>query len=178
MAAELPNHDPVPDAWALVDPPQVSSADLLIPTSRIDRRLVNASQNAQDMGFNTIHLLPLTTLDTSQAPIPRKTSSALTPATSPRAYPRWPRPTRRVYRERQKPRSPSLCFDLVLNHVGTDSYIAKRRARLDHADPTSLTAFAVPGTGLEKTGNPGGMISSLSTTSIHHSKYNRISITI
>ena len=76
-------HDPVPDAWVVVDPPQVDEMRLytLIPSvSGSIPDWSKALKNIKDMGFNTIHLLPLTTLDTSQSPYSAKDLFSVDPS--------------------------------------------------------------------------------------------------
>ena len=67
--------DTVPDAWVLVDPPQVDGLRLytLIPTvSGTIMDWTSDLKRIREMGFNAVHLLPITTLDTSQSPYAAK----------------------------------------------------------------------------------------------------------
>jgi len=67
--------DTVPDAWVLVDPPQVDDLKIytLIPT--VSGTVLDWKadlKRIQDMGFNAVHLLPITALDTSESPYSAK----------------------------------------------------------------------------------------------------------
>lgn len=64
-------HDPIPDAWVLVDPPQVDHMRLYTLIPSVSGSIADWAadlKRIRDMGFNTVHLLPLTVLDTSQSP--------------------------------------------------------------------------------------------------------------
>src|SRR5271156_2216549 len=67
--------DNVPDAWILIDPPQVDGLRVytLIPAvSGTVADWMADLKRISAMGFNAIHLLPVTTLDTSQSPYSAK----------------------------------------------------------------------------------------------------------
>ncbi|MGA2232874.1 MAG: alpha-amylase family glycosyl hydrolase [Tepidisphaeraceae bacterium] len=122
-------HDPVPDAWVLVDPPQADHLRMytLIPSvSGTIADWAHELPNIKAMGFNAIHFLPLTTLDTSQSPYSAKDlfgvePSYLTPGTGHGGLAQL-----EGLIEVAKALDMRLCFDLVLNHVGVDSQIARR----------------------------------------------------
>jgi starch synthase (maltosyl-transferring) len=63
--------DNLPDAWILIDPPQVDALRIytLIPT--VSGTIADWTADLPriaGMGFNAIHLLPITAMDTSQSP--------------------------------------------------------------------------------------------------------------
>jgi len=80
----------------------------------------------QDMGFNAIHLLPVTPLDTSESPYAAKDlfdidASYLVEGTRQDGLTQF-----EEYVEAAKALNIRLCFDLVLNHVGVNSTMAQR----------------------------------------------------
>jgi hypothetical protein len=122
-------HDPVPDAWVLVDPPQVDQLRMytLIPSvSGTIADWAGELHKIKKMGFNAVHFLPLTTLDTSQSPYSARDlfdidPSYLDPASSHSGLAQL-----EGLVETAKALEIRLCFDLVLNHVGVDSLMARR----------------------------------------------------
>ncbi len=122
-------HDPVPDAWVLVDPPQVDQMRMytLIPSVSgtipdWTRELVNI----KEMGFNAIHFLPLTTLDTSRSPYSARDLFDVDPGYVAPGLGTDGLTQLEEFIETAKSMNIRLCFDLVLNHVGIDSQIAKK----------------------------------------------------
>ena len=121
-------HDPVPDAWVLVDPAQVDALRMYTLIPSVSGTIEDWSAELikiKAMGFNAVHFLPLTTLDTSLSPYSAKTLFDVDPsyvATGPG------KPSGLEQLEalitHAKALGLKLCFDLVLNHVGTDSDIA------------------------------------------------------
>ncbi len=77
------NHDPIPDAWVLVDPPQVDAMRLYTLIPSVSGTIADWAadlERIKGMGFNTIHLLPLTTLDTSRSPYSAKDLFSIDPS--------------------------------------------------------------------------------------------------
>ncbi|HVT80006.1 MAG TPA: alpha-amylase family glycosyl hydrolase, partial [Phycisphaerae bacterium] len=120
--------DSVPDTWVLVDPPQVDQMRMytLIPavSGTIDD-WTEALTGIKQMGFNAVHLLPLTTLDTSLSPYSARELFDVDPS--------YCAPGKgtgleqiEAFVEKAKSLGIQLCFDLVLNHIGTDSNMARR----------------------------------------------------
>ena len=121
--------DTVPDAWILIDPPQVDGLRVytLIPTVsgtvadwKVDLKRVG------DMGFNAIHLLPVTTLDTSESPYAARDLFDIDHSYLMEGSPRDGLSQLGGYVEEAKARKIRLCFDLVLNHVGVNSTMVHR----------------------------------------------------
>ncbi len=121
--------DTVPDAWVLIDPPQVINLRLytLIPTvSGTISDWTNDLKRISEMGFNCVHLLPITTLDTSESPYAAKDlfgidESYLTEGSKTEALVQL-----EEFIQEAKALKIKLCFDLVLNHVGVTSNIVNR----------------------------------------------------
>lgn len=119
--------DDVPDAWVLIDPPQVDALRVytLIPT--ISGTLADWKADLKRislMGFNAIHLLPITAMDTSQSPY-----SASDLFKIDRAYLTDGSNSDSLtqlddFVAEAKDLGIRLIFDLVPNHVGVHSNIA------------------------------------------------------
>jgi glycogen debranching enzyme-like protein len=121
--------DNVPDAWVLIDPPQVDAVRLysLIPTVsgtvadwKADLRRI------RDMGFNAVHLLPVTELDTSESPYAAKYLFGIDPSYFMGGSPEDGLAQLEDFIEEARTLDMRLCFDLVLNHVGVHSAMAQR----------------------------------------------------
>jgi hypothetical protein len=120
--------DTVPDAWILVDPPQVDGLRIytLIPTVsgtifdwRADLKRIS------DMGFNAIHLLPLTALDTSESPYAARDLFDIDLSYLAEGSPEDGLSQLEEFVEAARMLDMKLCFDLVLNHVGVHSTMAR-----------------------------------------------------
>ena len=121
--------DPAPDAWVLIDPQQIQDMRLytLIPTvSGSIEDWANDLPRIQDMGFNTIHLLPLTTLDASLSPYAAHDLFDIDHSYLVTGVRSDGLSQLEDFVEKARSLEIRLCFDLVLNHVGATSSIAKR----------------------------------------------------
>jgi glycosidase len=121
--------DTVPDAWVLVDPPQVDSLRLytIIPNVsgtvadwKADLRRIRA------MGFNAVHLLPLTTLDTSESPYAARDLFDIDPLYLEKNSPLTGLEQLEAFIEEARNLEIRLVFDLVLNHVGVNCTMSQR----------------------------------------------------
>jgi hypothetical protein len=122
-------HDPVPDAWVLVDPPQVDALRMytLIPgVSGTIADWAHELHKIKAMGFNAVHFLPLTNLDTSLSPYSAKDLFDVEPSYLAASADRDGLSQLKGMIEVARALDMRLCFDLVLNHVGVDSHIARR----------------------------------------------------
>ena len=121
--------DNVPDAWILIDPPQVDALRVytLIPTvSGTIADWMGDLKRIGDMGFNAIHLLPITAMDASQSPYSAKDlydidHSYLITGTKQDGLSQL-----EDFIAAAKDHNIRLIFDLVLNHVGVTSTIVRR----------------------------------------------------
>jgi starch synthase (maltosyl-transferring) len=121
--------DTVPDAWVLVDPPQVDGLRVytMIPTVSGTVADWKADlKRIRGMGFNAVHLLPITTLDTSESPYAARDlfdidHSYLTEGSRQDGLSQL-----EEYIEEARALNIRLCFGLVLNHVGVHSTMARR----------------------------------------------------
>ncbi len=121
--------DTVPDAWILIDPPQVDGLCMYVLIPNVSGTVADWKADLKRvgaMGFNAIHLLPITTLEASESPYaagdlfgidPRY----LTSEASSGGFGQF-----EGYVAEAKALNIRLCFDLVLNHVGVDSNIVHR----------------------------------------------------
>jgi len=121
--------DTVPDAWVLVDPLQVDGLRLytLIPTVsgtltdwKADLKRIAA------MGFNAVHLMPVTTLDTSESPYAARNLFDIDSSYLSRTSRQDGLSQFEEFVEEARALKIRLCFDLVLNHVGVNSDMARR----------------------------------------------------
>jgi len=121
--------DNVPDAWVLVDPPQVDALRLysLIPTVSGTMADWKADlKRIHGMGFNAIHLMPVTSLDTSESPYAAKDLFAVDPSYVVEGTHHSGLSQLEDFIKEAKSLNIQLCFDLVLNHVGVHSTMANR----------------------------------------------------
>jgi starch synthase (maltosyl-transferring) len=83
-------------------------------------------KRVRDMGFNAIHLLPVTTLDTSQSPYAAKDLFDIDHSYLMEGSKQDGLSQLEGYIEEAKTLNIRLCFDLVLNHVGVNGTMARR----------------------------------------------------
>ena len=121
--------DTVPDAWILIDPPQVDGLRIytMIPTVSGTVADWKADlKRVRDMGFNAVHLLPVTTLDTSQSPYAAKDLFDIDHSYLMEGSKLDGLSQLEGYIEEARTLNIRLCFDLVLNHVGVNGTMARR----------------------------------------------------
>ena len=119
--------DTVPDAWILIDPPQVNALRLytLIPTvSGTITEWKNDLPRIRKMGFNAIHLLPITSMDTSESPYAARDLFDIDKSYMDEGSKKNGLLQLEEYIEEARALDLRLCFDIVLNHVGVHSTIA------------------------------------------------------
>jgi len=119
--------DRLPFSRVIVDP--VSLKDIrmytMIPTvSGVIKDWIDMLDGIADLGFNAVHLLPLTELDRSESPYSARDLFAIEAT-----YREYNDPTGFVDFERfihkAKDRGIRLCFDLTLNHIGVGSRMVR-----------------------------------------------------
>jgi hypothetical protein len=119
--------DTVPDAWILIDPPQVDGLRLYSVIPTVSGTIADWEadlKRIRDMGFNAIHLLPVTTQDASQSPYSAKDLFAVDPSYLMEGRGKDGLSQLEEYIESAQAIGMRLCFDLVLNHVGVTSTMA------------------------------------------------------
>ncbi len=126
-AAWLP--DTVPDAWILVDPPQVDGLRLYTLIPSVSGTVADWQadlKRIQEMGFNAIHLLPITAQDTSESPYAARDLFAIDPSYLMKEAGQDDLAQLEEFVKEARALNIRLCFDLVLNHVGIHSKMAHR----------------------------------------------------
>lgn len=121
--------DNVPDAWLLVDPPQVDGLRLYTIIPNVSGTITEWKSDLKrisDMGFNAVHLLPLTTLDTSESPYAARDLFDVDPSYLDKDSPLNGLAQLEEFIEEARNLGIQLVFDLVLNHVGVNSTMSKR----------------------------------------------------
>ena len=121
--------DTIPDAWVLVDPSQVDGLRLytLIPgASGTIADWKTDLKRIQTMGFNAVHLLPVTAQDASGSPYAAAELFSVDPRYLSTASQMDGLSQLEEYVVEAKLLEMRLCFDLVLNHVGAGSAMARR----------------------------------------------------
>ncbi len=120
-------HEPVPDAWVLIDPYQTDELRLysLIPTvsGTIDDWITDLSR-IKGMGFNAVHLLPVTSMDASESPYSAKDLFGIDYSYLKSGNVSSGLDDLERFVAAAKSLDLRLCFDLVLNHVGVTSNMA------------------------------------------------------
>lgn len=136
--------DNVDDAWIMIDPPQVDGLRLYTIIPNVSGSIADWTADLdriRSMGFNAVHLLPLTTLDTSESPYSAKDLFNVDP--------RYGTPESSLstlaqleeFVEKARELQIKLCFDLVFNHVGVNSNIAKQAPDWIVSDPNQPDGF-------------------------------------
>ncbi len=136
--------DPVPDAWVLVDPPQVDDLRLYTMIPSASGSITDWASDLpriKEMGFNTVHLLPLTTLDASLSPYAARDLFDVDHSYLVSGFRSDGLSQLEDFVEKAKSLDLRLCFDLVLNHVGATSSMARHAPGWivpDHNSPDGL----------------------------------------
>ena len=121
--------DTVPDAWILVDPPQVDSLRIYSLIPAVSGTIADWKadlKRIRGMGFNAIHLLPVTALDTSQSPYAARDLFDIDHSYLMEGSRLDGLSQLEDFIGEAKKLDIRLIFDLVLNHVGVNSTMARR----------------------------------------------------
>ncbi len=132
--------DPVPDAWVLVDPPQVDGLRMYTLIPNVSGTIADWSAELSKiklMGFNAVHLLPLTTLDTSRSPYSARDLFDVDPSYLAEGTVQSGLQQLEAFIETARSLDIQLCFDLVMNHIGPDSDMATRAPEWIMPDPAN-----------------------------------------
>ncbi len=119
--------DTVPDAWILIDPPQVDALCIYTLIPNVSGTLANWKADLKrigDMGFNAIHLLPITTMDDSESPYSAKDLFKVDRSYLSTGSRDDDLSQLEDFVAEAKRLGIRLVFDLVLNHVGVHSTMA------------------------------------------------------
>lgn len=119
--------DRVPFSQVIVDPAPLQDIrmyTLILSVSGTIRDWIDLLPKIADLGFNAVHLLPLTSLDDTESPY-----SAFDLFSIDRAYTGSENDSEfalfHEFTEKARELGLRLCFDLVLNHIGTGSKMAR-----------------------------------------------------
>jgi len=121
--------DTVPDAWVLVDPPQVDGVRIYSQIPTVSGTVADWKADLKrilDMGFNAVHLLPVTTLDQSESPYAAKDLFDIDHSYLMDGSRKDGLSQLEDFISEAKRLNIRLVFDLVLNHVGVHSTMASR----------------------------------------------------
>ncbi len=136
--------DSVPDAWVLIDPPHVDNLCLYTMIPNVSGSLTdwkNDLKRIREMGFNAIHLLPITRLDTSESPYAARDLFDIDQSYLAEGSKKDALSQLEEYIKEAKTLNIRLCFDLVLNHVGVHSTMAHRAPDWIIPDPDQQDGF-------------------------------------
>jgi hypothetical protein len=121
--------DNVPDAWVLIDPPQVDGLRVYTVIPTVSGTVADWKADLKrihDMGFNAIHLLPVTTLDASQSPYAAGDLFDIDHSYLLEGIKQDGLTQLEDYIQAAKALGMRLIFDLVLNHIAVQSTMARR----------------------------------------------------
>lgn len=121
--------DTVPDAWILIDPPLVDGLRVYVMIPNVSGTVADwiaDLKRISDMGFNAVHLLPITTMDRSESPFAASNLFEIDAGYLPGGSPHDGLAQFEEYVAAAAALTIRLCFDLVLNHVGLTSMMARR----------------------------------------------------
>jgi hypothetical protein len=121
--------DSVPDAWVLIDPPQVDGLRLYTIIPNISGTVEDWKSDLKrirKMGFNAVHLLPITALDTSQSPYAANDLFQIDKSYLAEGSEKDGLSQLEEYIQEARRLNIRLCFDVVLNHVGVNSKMVTR----------------------------------------------------
>lgn len=136
--------DTIPDAWILIDPPQVDGLRIYTFIPTVSGTIADWKadlKRIRDMGFNAVHLLPITALDTSESPYAARDFFDIDQSYLMGSSGQDGLSQLGEYVEEAKLLHIRLCFDLVLNHVGVNSTMAQRAPDWIMTDPEQPDGF-------------------------------------
>ena len=136
--------DTVPDAWVLIDPPQVDGLRLYTMIPNVSGTVKDWKadlKRIQAMGFNAVHLLPITALDLSESPYASKDLFDIDQSYLVKETKHDGLSQLEEYIEEARLLNIQLCFDVVLNHIGVHSTMAKMAPDWIMPDPDQQDGF-------------------------------------
>jgi hypothetical protein len=136
--------DTIPDAWVLVDPPQVDGLRIYTMIPTVSGTIADWKadlKRIREMGFNAVHMLPITAMDTSESPYAAKDFFDIDRSYLEEGSKQEGLEQLEGYIEEAKARNIRLCFDIVLNHVGVSSTMSHRAPDWIVPDPNQPDGF-------------------------------------
>ncbi|OVE82651.1 hypothetical protein BVY04_00390 [bacterium M21] len=122
--------DSAPFGWLMIDSAEINKLRIytfIPPVSGCMKQWRTDLQRAADMGFNAVHILPITTMGFSESPYAAHDLFSVDPSYHDPESKKTDLEQLREVVELAKKLGLRLFFDLVLNHVCVDSILAKRR---------------------------------------------------
>ena len=150
--------DTVPDAWVLIDPPQVDGLRMYTVIPTVSGTVADWKadlKRIRDMGFNAVHLLPVTAMDTSESPYAARDLFGIDPSYLAKGARQDGLSQLEEYIEEARTLGIRLCFGLVLNHVGVNSTMARRAPDWIMPDNSQPDGLKRAGIGPTRAGAPG-----------------------
>lgn len=138
------HRDSVPDAWVLIDPPQVDGLCVYTLLPNVSGTFTDWKKDLKrirDMGFNAVHLLPLTAMDTSESPYSAKDLFEVDPSYVDKSLDLDGLGQLEEFIEEAKSLNMRLIFDIVLNHIGVSSIMSQRAPDWIVPDPKQQDGF-------------------------------------
>ncbi|MBF0197670.1 MAG: hypothetical protein HQL32_08160, partial [Planctomycetes bacterium] len=121
--------DKAPRTRVLVDPAQLDNIRLYSFLPNVSGNITQWMEELdriKELGFNMIHLLPITVMDTSESPYSAKDLFDVDPYYRDPDQPGTALDQFEKFVQKAKKLGLGLCFDLVLNHIGINSYMAQK----------------------------------------------------
>jgi len=121
--------DNVPDSMVVVDPPQVDGLILYTLIPKVSGTITAWKKDLvriKKMGFNAVHILPVTALDSSLSPYSANDFFTIEPSYLDPESDLDGHQQMEAFIEEAKKLGIRLCFDIVLNHVGVESRMVKK----------------------------------------------------
>ena len=121
--------DRVPFSKVIVDPEEVKDIRMytLIPTvSGHVGDWITALDHIRDLGFNTVHILPVTTMEPSESPYAANDLFSMDPSFLNPLDSRDGLDQFEDFVLAAREKGIKLCIDLVLNHIGISSHMVRR----------------------------------------------------
>ena len=132
--------DQTPYAYIMVDPPHLCDLKIYTFIPRINGKIVDGwipkISQIRSLGFNTIHLLPITPAGYSNSPYAARELFDIDPRYCHGTLPEERFEELERFVSALKSEGMRLCVDLVLNHVSVDSNMANEHPEWLAEDPT------------------------------------------
>jgi hypothetical protein len=121
--------DRIPFSKVIVDPAGARDIRMYTLVPNVSGRIgdwTRALDHIHDLGFNTVHLLPVTKMDLSESPYAAEDLFSIDPSFLDPADPRGGLDQFEDFVRAAREKGIRLCLDLVLNHIGISSQMAGR----------------------------------------------------
>ncbi len=136
--------DRCPVAKVIVDPEVAKDIRMYTMIPSVSGHIgdwISALDHIRDLGFNTVHLLPVTTMDYSESPYAAADLFSIDPSFLDPSDPRNGLDQFEAFVCAARQKGIKICVDLVLNHIGISSQVARHCPEWfmgDHDEPDGL----------------------------------------